>query len=81
MTNTQDDKYNAYVKKAWMIYILLTIAVIAVLVLFVASDNEEMFFYTLMPAAAAYVFRPMDKPFSRLIFKYTGVSHPSEKNE
>ena len=81
MTNTQDDKYNAYVKRAWIIYILLTIAVIAVLVLFVASDNEEMFFYTLMPAAAAYVFRPMDKPFSRLIFKYTGVSHPSEKNE
>ncbi len=78
MTNTQDDKYNAYVKKAWIIYILLTIAVIAVLVLFVARDNEEMFFYTIMPAAAAYVFRPMDKPFSRLIFKFTGVSHPSE---
>jgi hypothetical protein len=32
-----------------------------------------------MPAAAAYVFRPMNKPFSKLIFKFTGVSHPTEE--
>ena len=64
---------------AWAIYTLITIAIIAVLVLFVAQDNEERFFYGLMPAAAAYVFRPMDKPFSKLIFRFTGVSHPSEK--
>jgi len=81
MTNTQDNTYNGYVKKAWAIYILLTILFIAVLVLFVAKDNEEMFFYTLMPAAAAYVFRPMDKPFSRLIFKFTGLEHPSDKDQ
>ncbi len=81
MTNNQDEKYYHYTKIAWIIYILFTIAVIAVLVLFVAEDNEEMFFYSLMPAAAAYVFRPMNKPFSKLIFKFTGVSQPAEKNE
>ena len=79
MTDNQNDKYIYYTKIAWAIYILMTIAIIAVLVLFVAQDNEEMFFYGLMPAAAAYVLRPMNKPFSKLIFKYTGVSHPSEQ--
>ena len=78
MTNTQDDKYNYYTKIAWIIYTLLTLAVIAVLVLFVAQDNEERFFYGIMPAAAAYVLRPMNKPFSKLIFKFTGVSRPAE---
>ena len=78
MTKNQDDQYNHYVKIAWIIYILLTITVIAVLVLFIAQDNEERFFYGLMPAAAAYVLRPMNKPFSKLIFKFTGVSKPTE---
>lgn len=79
MTGNQKDKYVYYTKMAWAIYILVTIAIVVVLVLFVAQDNEEMFFYGLMPAAAAYVFRPMDKPFSKLIFKFTGVSHPAEE--
>jgi len=74
MTNNQDEKYIYYTKVAWGIYILLTIALIVVLVVFVAQDNEERFFYGLMPAAAAYVLRPMNKPFSKLIFKFTGVS-------
>ena len=78
MTDNQDDKYIFYTKIAWTIYILITIAIIVVLVLFVAQDTEEKVFYGLMPAAAAYVFRPMDKPFSKLIFKFTGVSHPTE---
>jgi len=78
MTKNQDDQYNHYVKIAWIIYSLVIIAVIAVLVLFVAQDNEERFFYGLMPAAAAYVLRPMNKPFSKLIFKFTGVSKPTE---
>ena len=64
---------------AWTIYTLITIAIILVLVLFVAQDNEERFFYGLMPAAAAYVFRPMNKPFSKLIFKFTDVPHPAEE--
>ena len=79
MTDNQDEKYIYYTKVAWAIYALITIALIAVLVLFVAQDNEEMFFYGLMPVAAAYVLRPMNKPFSKLIFKFTGVSHPTEK--
>jgi len=79
MTDNQKDKYIYYTKIAWAIYSLITIALIAVLVLFVAQDNEERFFYALMPAAAAYVFRPMNKPFSKLIFKFTGVSHPTEE--
>ena len=79
MTDNQNDKYIFYTKMAWAIYTLTTIAIIVALVLFVAQDKEEMFFYGLMPAAAAYVFRPMDKPFSKLIFKFTGVSHPTEE--
>ena len=79
MTDNQDQKYVYYTKIAWTIYTLITIAIMVVLVLFVAQDNEERFFYGLMPAAAAYVFRPMNKPFSNLIFKYTGVSQTTEK--
>lgn len=79
MTDNQNDKYIFYTKIAWTIYTLITITIIAVLVLFVAQDNEEMFFYGLMPAAIAYVLRPMDKPFSKLIFKFTGVSQPAEE--
>ena len=79
MTDNQKDKYIFYTKMAWAIYTLMTIALIVVLVLFVAQDNEERFFYGLMPAAAAYVLRPMNKPFSKLIFKFTGVSHPTEE--
>ena len=79
MADNQNDKYIYYTKMAWTIYTLITIALIVVLVLLVAQDNEERFFYGLMPAAAAYVFRPKDKPFSKLIFKFTGVSHPTEE--
>jgi len=79
MTHSNNDKYIFYTKMAWAIYTLITIAIIVVLVLFVAQDNEERFFYGIMPAAAAYVFRPMNKPFSKLIFKFTGVSYPTEE--
>ena len=78
MTDNQVDKYNHYTKIAWIIYSLIVLALIIVLVLFVAQDNEERFFYTIMPAAAAYVFRPMNKPFSNLIYKFTGVSYPAD---
>ena len=79
MTDNKNDKYIFYTKMAWTIYTLIAITIIVVLVLFVAQDNEERFFYALMPAAAAYVFRPMNKPFSKLIFKFTGISHPTEE--
>jgi hypothetical protein len=78
MTNDQDRKFQSYIKKAWAIYALLTIVLIVILVLFVAQDNEERFFFTIMPAAAAYVFRPTDRYISKLIFRFTGVSQSSE---
>ena len=78
MTNVQKVKYRSYLKKAWAIYALITIALVIVLVLFVAEDNEERFFFTIMPAAAAYVFRPTERYLDKLIFKFTGVSRPTE---
>lgn len=79
MTDNNNDKYAYYTKMAWIIYSLITVVIIAILVLFVAEDTEEMFFFSLMPAASAYVFRPMKKPFSKLIFKFTGVTHPADE--
>lgn len=79
MTDNQSDQYIFYTKMAWVIYALMILVVIVVLVLFVAQDNEERFFYGIMPAAAAYVFRPTDRFFSKLIFKFTGVSQPTEQ--
>ncbi len=79
MAVNTNQKYAYYTKVTWVIYALLTFAFIAVLVLFVAQDNEERFFYGLMPAAAAYVFRPTDRLLGKLIFKFTGVSQPTEK--
>lgn len=77
MTQTQNASYQSHLKKAWAIYALITIALIVVLVLFVAEDNEERFFFTIMPAAAAYVFRPTERYLGKLIFKFTGVSKPN----
>ena len=78
MTNNQDGKFQSYIKRAWAIYALITIVLIVVLVLVVAQDNEERSFFTIMPAAAAYVFRPTNRYLGKLIFKFTGVSQPSE---
>ena len=78
MTDYKNDKYVFYTKIAQIIYTLITFVIILVLVLFVAQDYEEMFFYGLMPATVAYVLRPMKKPFSKLIFKFTGVSHHAD---
>ena len=79
MTNNQADKFKSYVKRAWVIYALMTIALIVVLVLFVASDNEERFFFSIMPAAAAYVLRPTDRYIGKVVTRFTGVSPPAEK--
>jgi hypothetical protein len=77
-TNNQEEKFRTYMKRAWVIYALLTIALIVVLVLFVAQDNEERFFFTIMPAAAAYVLRPTDRYLGQLVYKFTGVAPPAE---
>lgn len=80
MKNLQNGQYQSYLKRAWAIYALITIILIVILVLFVAGDNEERFFFTIMPAAAAYVFRPTERYMNKLIFKFTGVSKPSEND-
>ena len=79
MTDNQDQKYVFYTKAAWAIYSLIAIILMTVLVLFVAQDNEEMFFYGFMTPAAFYVFRPTDRYLGRLIFKFTGVSRSAEQ--
>lgn len=78
MTDNQNQKYDHYNKIAWIIYSVAAIVLAAVLVLFVARDNEEMFFYGFMTIAGAYVLRPNEKIMDRQILKYTGVSKTSE---
>ena len=78
MTTNQNIQFQSYIKRAWAIYALITLAFIAILVFFVAQDNEERFFFAIMPAAAAYVFRPTNRYLGKLIFKFTGVSQPPE---
>jgi len=80
MTDDQDQQYVFYTKVAWIIYALIAIILMAVLVLFVAQDNEERFFYGIMTPAAFYVFRPTDRYLSKLIFKFTGVSQPTQQD-
>ena len=76
--DSQDVTFRSYIKRAWAIYALITVVLIVILVLFVAQDNEERFFFTIMPAAAAYVFRPTERYLGKLVFKFTGVSQPAE---
>jgi len=71
MTDNQDEKHAYHTKVAWVIYSLTAIVLAAVLVLFVARDNEEMFFYGLMTIAAAYVLRPNKKIMDRQIARFT----------
>jgi len=78
MNENQDIKYQSCMKIAWASYALLTIALIVILVIFVAQDNEERFFFTIMPAAAAYVFRPTNRYLGKLVSRFTGIPQPSE---
>ncbi len=79
-TDTTDDKYPFYRKMAWIIYSVLTLVLILVLVFFVARDTEEQFFYTIMPAAAAYVLRPTQRYMDKLILRFTGVAAPARQD-
>jgi len=79
MTVNQNQKYDHYTKIAWIIYTVAAVVLAAVLVLFVARDNEEMFFYGLMTIAAAYVLRPNEKIMGKQILKFTGVSKATEE--
>ncbi|MGD8934082.1 MAG: hypothetical protein PVF35_04840 [Gammaproteobacteria bacterium] len=79
MTDHKNQKYIYYTKVTWTIYYLLALVLACVLVLFVAQDNEERFFYGIMTVAAAYVFRPTEKYIGKLILKFTGVSQATEE--
>ena len=80
MTKSTNNEYALYSKKVWGIYALITVAIIIVLVAFVAQDNEERLFYSLMAAAAAYVFRPTDRTISKYVLRLFGVSPPEESD-
>jgi lipopolysaccharide export LptBFGC system permease protein LptF len=79
MAANQNQKYDHYTKVAWTIYTLAAIVLAAVLILFVAEDNEEMIFYGLMTIAAAYVLRPNEKIMGKQILRFTGVSKTTEE--
>jgi len=79
MTANQNQKYVYYTKVAWVIYTVASVVLAAVLVLFVAEDNEEMFFYGLMTIAAAYVMRPSERLMDKKILRFTGVSKPTKE--
>ncbi|MCW9024534.1 MAG: hypothetical protein OQK73_07610 [Gammaproteobacteria bacterium] len=79
MTVNQNEKYDYYTKVAWTIYSLTAVVLAAVLVLFVAEDNEEMFFYGMMTIAGAYVLRPNEKIMSKQILRFTGISKITEE--
>lgn len=81
MTENTDNKYALCSKKVWAIYALITVAIIIVLATFVAQDNEERLFYSLMTAAAAYVFRPSDKTIRKYVLRLFGVSPPAKSDE
>ena len=78
MTTNPNQKYDYYSKVAWTIYALTAIIIATVLVLFVASDYEEMFFYGGMTIAGAYVLRPNEKVMDKQILKFTGVSKATD---
>ena len=79
MTVNQNQKYDYYTKVAWTIYTLAAIVLAALLVLFIAQDNEERFFYGLMTIAAAYVLRPNERIMGKQILRFTGVSKTTEE--
>lgn len=80
MTESTDSKYALYSKKVWLIYTLITIIIMIALATVVAQDNEERLFYSLMTAAASYVFRPTDRTISKYVLRLFGVSPPIESD-
>ena len=72
MTKNENKKDALNIKVAWAIYVLMIILVIVVLVFIVAEDNEEMLFFSLMTAAASYVFRPTDRFMKKQITRFMG---------
>lgn len=67
MTDSAENKNAAKLKMAWAIYTGLIVVLIIILFFLVAQDNEERLFYSLMTAAAGYVFRPTKKFMNKMI--------------
>lgn len=67
MSDNAENNNAAKLKMAWAIYTVLVVVVIIILFFLVAQDNEERLFYSLMTAAAAYVFRPTKKFMNKMI--------------
>ena len=78
MTKSTDNKYALCSKKVWMLYTLITVVIMIILAVVVAQDNEERLFYSLMTAAASYVFRPSDKTIRKYVLRLFGVFPPKE---
>jgi len=78
MTESTKNEYVKYSKIVWAIYALIVAVLIVLLATVVAQDNEERLFYSLMTAAASYVFRPGDRLISKAVLRLFGVSPPVE---
>ena len=81
MSESEDKQYTGYCKKVWILYALLVVVLTIILVTLVASDTEERFFFTLMPVAAAYVFRPTDRFIGKMVLRLFGVESPAASGE
>jgi CDP-diglyceride synthetase len=81
MTTDKENEFIVCGKKVWAIYIVAVVCLILYLVAVVAQDNEEMFFYGLMAAAAAYVFRPNDELIEGAVKRLFGVDPPKSNEE
>ena len=81
MSESEDKQYAGYCKKVWILYALLVVVLTIILVTLVASDTEERFFFTLMPVAAAYVFRPTDRFIGKMVLRLFGVQPPATSGE
>ena len=81
MSESKEKQYAGYCKKVWILYALLVVVLITILVTLVASDAEERFFFTVMPAAAAYVFRPTDRLIGKLVLRLFGVEPPAASGD
>lgn len=79
MTEKQNQKYAYYNRITWIIYAFLAVTLACVLVLFVARDTEEQFFYGFITIGAAYAFRPTKQYIGKLVFRFTGISDSSDK--
>jgi hypothetical protein len=81
MSESEEKQYAGYCKKVWILYAILVVVLIIILVTLVASDTEERFFFTIMPAAAAYVFRPTDRFIGKIVLRLFGVEPPAASGE